>query len=469
MTKAVCGQNCFENRALNSLFYAHHKERRLPKMRRSALIILIAASLSMAYAENWPGWRGPGSLGISTAKGIAIQWDLSKNVKWKAEVPGLGHSSPIVWGNRIFVTTAVSSDPKEDNWQKGFFSGERKPDAAEISWEVLCFDRDTGRRLWERTAIRRKPVSARHTKNSYATPTPVTDGTYVIAFFGDQGMYCYDFQGKLIWSRNLGNFTIRNGWGLASSPVLYKSFVIQTCDQETGGSFIIAMDKKTGKTAWQTGRDELSSWSSPYLYLLGSRPELVINATRAIRSYDPENGKLLWECRGPATSITAPTATSSNGLIFVSSGFIRDEVRPVTAFHPGATGDVTLKEGETKSAAIAWRQLTAAPYIPSPTAYGDYLFVLLDQGFIACYEAKTGKEVYGRKRIDTGANFSASPVVVEGRLYCVSEDGDVYVIKAGAEYVLLAKNSIGEAVMASPAVSDGKMFIRALKHLYCIR
>jgi outer membrane protein assembly factor BamB len=438
-------------------------------MRKTFLTILLAASLSLAYAENWPGWRGPGSLGISAEKGIPTQWDLSKNVKYKVEVPGLGHSSPIVWGERIFVTTAVNADPAEADWQKGFPRVERKPDASEISWKVLCYDRDTGKLLWEQTAIRRKPVNQRHTKNSYASQTPVTDGKYVYAFFADQGMYCYDFKGKLIWSQDLGGFTMRNGWGTGSSPVLYKDFVIQTCDQETGKSFIIALDKKTGKTAWRTERDELSSWSTPYLYLLGARPELIVNATRAIRSYDPETGKLLWECRGPATAITTPTPTFSNGLIIVSSGFIAEPTRPITAFRPGANGDITLKEGETNSADIVWRQLVAAPYIPTPTAYGDYLYVLLDQGFLACYEAKTGKEVYGRKRIDVGAIFSASPIVVDGKLYCLSEDGDVYVIRTGPEFEVLAKNSLGESVMASPAVSGGKMFVRTIKHLYCIQ
>jgi outer membrane protein assembly factor BamB len=438
-------------------------------MRKLFLAFFISGMLSMTYAENWPGWRGPGSLGVSTEKGIPVQWDMSKNVQWKVEVPGLGHSSPIVWGDRIFVTTAVSSDPREDNWQKGFFSGERKPDEAEISWQVLCFDRETGKLLWQKTAVRRKPLNARHTKNSYASQTPVTDGTYVYVFFGDQGMYCYDFQGNVIWSRELGSFTMRRGWGAASSPVLYQDLVIQTCDQETGESFVIALDKKSGKTVWKTDRDELSSWSTPYLYLQGARPELIVNATRGIRSYDPRSGKLLWECRGPATSITVPTPTFSNGLIIVSSGFIAEQVRPITAFRPGASGDLTLKEGETKSDAIVWRQMAAAPYIPSPTAYGDYVYVLLDQGFIACYEAKTGREVYARRRIDVGANFSASPVALDGKLYCASEDGDVFVIKAGPEYELLAKNSMGESIMASPALSGGKMFIRALKHLYCIR
>jgi len=394
---------------------------------------------------------------------------MTKNVRWKSAVPGLAHSSPVVWENRIFVTTAMSSDVKEDYWEKGFPRSNRVPDAADISWKVLCFDRDTGKQLWERTAIRQKPVNARHTKNSYASQTPATDGTHIFAFFGDQGMYCYDFQGNLVWTQNLGTFPMANGWGMGSSPVLYKNLVIQTCDREAGGSFIIALDKKTGKPVWRTERDEASSWSTPYVYLEGTRHELVVNATRAIRSYDPASGKLLWECRGPATSITTPTPTYAHGLIFVSSGFIAEPVRPVTAFRPGATGDITLRDGVTTSDAIAWRQMTAAPYIPSPIAYGDYFYVLFDQGFLACYEAKTGKEVYGKKRIEVGANFSASPVAMEGKLYLMSEDGDVYVIKAGPVFEILAKNSMGEAIMASPAISGGMMFVRGLKHLFCIR
>lgn len=437
-------------------------------MRKTTLILLFAF-LSAAYAENWPGWRGPGARGISIEKTIPTQWDLSKNIKYKVPVPGLGHSSAIVWGNRIFVTTAVNADPAEADWQKGFPRVDRKLDASEISWKVLCYERDSGKILWERTAISRKPVNGRHTKNSYASQTPVTDGAYVFAFFGDQGMYCYDFEGKLIWSRDLGKFTMRNNWGMGSSPVLYRNYVIQTCDQETGKSFIVALDKKTGKTAWQVDRDELSSWSTPFLYLEGARPELIVNATKAVRSYDPDTGKLLWECKGPATSITTPTPTSIHGLIIVSSGFIPEPVRPVTAFRPGSSGDITLKEGATASDSIVWRQNAAAPYIPSPIAYGDYVYVLLDQGFIACYEAKTGKEMYGRTRIDVGSQFSASPVALDGKLYCASEDGDVYVIKAGPKYELLAKNSLGESIMASPAVSAGKMFVRAIKNLYCIQ
>ncbi len=443
-------------------------------MRKSRMTVVFSAILALglvanALAENWPGFRGPASRGVSTDKEFAVQRDMSKNIKWKVEIPGLGHSSPIIWGNRVFVTTAVSSDPSKDNWQKGFFSGERKPDEAEISWKVLCFDKNNGELLWEQTAVQRKPANARHTKNSYASQTPVTDGTHVYAFFGDQGMHCFDFEGKLIWSRDLGDFTMRSGWGPASSPVLYKDLIIQTCDQETGESFIVALDKKTGEIVWNVERDELSSWSTPLLFLEGTRPELIVNATNAIRSYNPDDGKLLWQCRGPATSITVPTATASHGLIIVSSGFIPEKIRPITAFRPGATGDITLKEGETSSEFIAWRQPLAAPYIPSPIAYGDYIFVLFDQGFIACYEAKTGKMVYDRKRIDVGANFSASPVAVDGKLYCFSEDGIAYVIQASADYKLLAKNSIGESVMASPAISDGKMYVRALRHLYCIQ
>ena len=438
-------------------------------MRKSAWIVLWSLLLTSAYAENWPGWLGPDGLGISSEKGIPTQWDLDKNVKWKVAVPGLGHSSPIVWGNRIFVTTAASSDPNADNWAKGFPMAGRSPDTAEIEWQVLCLDRDTGKIIWKQTAARGIPVNFRHLKNSYASQTPVTDGTHVYAFFGDQGMYCYDFQGNLIWSRDLGNFKMKAEWGTASSPVLFENLVIQTCDQETGESFIAALDKKTGKTVWEQGREEKSSWGTPYLYLQGDRPELIVNATTAVRSYDPATGKLLWECRGPATSITVPTPTASNGLIYVSSGYIAEKTKPITAFIPGANGDITLKEGETESDAIAWRQMAAAPYIPSPIAYGDYVYVLYDQGFLACYEAKTGKEVYGKQRIGTGTNFSASPVVVGERLFLFSEDGDVYVMKTGPDFELLAKNSIGEGMMATPAVSEGMMFVRTVKHLYCIR
>jgi outer membrane protein assembly factor BamB len=445
-------------------------------MRKVILSLLLIASLSVAYAENWPGWRGPGSLGISVEKSFPVTWDMSKNVKWKVEVPGLGHSSPIVWGNRIFVTTAVSGDVKEDNWKKGFHQTGRDPNASEISWMILCFDRDTGKLLWRQTAVRKVPPSLRHLKNSYASQTPVTDGTYVYAYFGDQGIFCYDFSGRLIWNRDLGTFKMANNWGMGTSPVLFKDLVIVNCDQgplapaaPDGSSYIVALNKKTGAPVWKTDREENSSWSTPYLYAQGSRPELIVNATHAIRSYDPATGKLLWQCRGPATSITTPTPTSLNGLIYVSSGFIREEVRPITAFRPGAKGDITLPANQTSSQYIAWRQLAAAPYIPSPIAYGDYIFVLLDEGFFSCYDAKTGKEIYGKTRIDIGANFSASPVVVGGNLYLMSEDGDVYVIAPGPKYEVLAKNSIGEAIMASPAVSDGKMFVRALNHLYCIQ
>jgi outer membrane protein assembly factor BamB len=240
-------------------------------MRKTALIILLMGFLSAANAENWPGWRGPEMTGISNEKGFPAHWDLSKNIKYKVGVPGLGHSSPIVWGERIFVTTAVNSDPAEADWLPGFPRVDRKPDTSEISWKVLCYERDSGKLIWEQTAVRQIPVNGRHTKNSYASQTPVTDGIHVYAFFGDQGMYCYDFSGKLVWQRDLGSFTMRNNWGMGSSPVLYKDFVIQICDQETGKSFIIALDKKTGQTAWKVDRDELSSWSTPFLYLEGKR------------------------------------------------------------------------------------------------------------------------------------------------------------------------------------------------------
>lgn len=442
----------------------------MSKSKTLGVAVLIFMCGSLAWGENWPGWRGPGGLGISSEKGIPVQWDLSKNLRWKADLPGVGHASPIVWGNRVFVTTAVSSDPTQETFRKGlYFGGERKkPDEAEYAWELLCFDRDSGKLLWKQTAIRKKPDSARHMKNSYASHTPVTDGKYVYAFFGDAGLFCYDFEGKRVWSRDFGVFKMRYDWGTASSPILYRDRLFLNCDQEGPGSFLIALEKKSGKTLWKVERDEAASWSTPYISLQGKRPELVVNATRAIRAYDPDDGKLLWECRRLSSSIAIPSPVAAHGLIYVSSGYVGDRLRPLVAFRPGGSGDLSLKEGETESAYIAWRQPQSGPYNPSPVVYGDYVYVIYDGGFIACYEAKTGKEVYAKRRIDVGALFTSSPVAVDGRLYCLSEDGDMYVLKAGPEYELLAKNSLGEVCMASPAISDGKMFIRAFKHLLCI-
>ncbi len=446
-------------------------EVKMPRQNSLLVGALLLAFIPGTRGENWPGWRGPRGDGISSEKGIPVQWDLSKNVKWKADVPGVGHSSPIVWGNRVFVTTAVSSDPSQETFRKGlYFGGNRpQPDEADYSWEVHCFDRDSGKLLWKQTALKKRPDSSRHMKNSYASHTPVTDGVYVYAFFGDPGVYCYDFTGKLIWSRQLGIFKMRYGWGTASSPILYKDRLIINCDQEEPGSFLIALDKKTGRVLWKVDRDEVSSWSTPFVSLSGKRPELIVNATRAIRTYDPETGKLLWECRGLSSSIAIPTPFEAHGLVFVSSGYVGDKLRPLAAFLPGGAGDISLEESQSQSDHIAWRQLTAGPYNPSPVVYGEYLYVIFDGGFIACYEARTGKEVYGKRRIDVGALFTASPVVAGGRLYCLSEDGEMYVLRAGPEYELLAKNSLNEVCMASPAVSEGKMFIRTFKHLYCIQ
>lgn len=442
----------------------------MTRLRRFMIICLWFCWTGAARAENWPGWRGPAGLGLSSEKGIPVKWDPAVNLKWKAAIPGVGHSSPIVWGNRVFVTTAVSSDPGQETFRKGlYFGGERKtPDDAVYSWMVLCLDRDSGKVMWQKTAVEKRPANPRHMKNSYASATPVTDGRRVYAFFGDEGMYCFDFNGNILWSRDLGVFKMRYDWGTASSPILYKDLVIQTCDRETG-SYIVALDKKSGKTVWQSERDEVSSWSTPYVPQEWRRPELIVNASRAIRSYAPETGKLLWECRGLSSNIAIPTPIEAHGMVFVSSGYVGDRLRPLTAFLPGGSGDVSLKEGQTESPAIAWRQLQGGPYNPSPIVTGDYITVVYDGGFIACYEAKTGKEVYSKRRIDVGATFTASPVAVEGKLYCLSEDGDMYVINPGPDYQVLEKNSFHEVCMASPAVSAGKMFIRSFKHLYCVQ
>ncbi len=419
-------------------------------------------------AGNWPGWRGQAAQGRFSDAGLPTEWSGDRGIAWKTAIPGVGHSSPIVWGGRVFVTTAVSADEGTETFKPGLYFGgdQSKPDSARYSYCVVCVEAATGKILWSKAAVEKDPSSPRHIKNSYASETPVTDGKHVYASFGAEGLYCFDIDGEQKWKVDLGSFKMTGDWGTASSPVLCKNTVIQCCDRKNG-SYIAAFDKQTGKPVWRTERDEEPSWSTPFLFETGGRTLLVTNARKRMRAYDPATGKLVWECGG-SSKLVAPTAVSADGLVIVSSGYVLDSNRPLFAFRPDATGNVTLAEGETSSSAIAWHLGVGGPYIPSPVVDGEYLYVLLDRGFFTCYEAKTGKPVYGKQRLGRANAFSASPIAGDGKVYCLSEDGDCYVIKAGPEFEILAENKLDEVCMASPAVSDGRLFIRARKHLYCI-
>jgi outer membrane protein assembly factor BamB len=428
--------------------------------------LLLSGSV---HGENWPGFRGAQGGGVSESQGYPTKWSEDEGIQWKTSIPGVGHASPIVWGDHIFLTTAIAKDPKAETFKKGLYFGgnQNKADDSEYVWAVLCLDRETGSILWQQTANEGKPRRPRHIKNSYASETPVTDGKYVFAYFGTEGLACFDFDGNLLWKKDLGDWKMANKWGTASSPVLYKDSVIVQNDNDDQ-SYIAAFEKATGKELWRTEREEKSSWATPTVFETESGDELVTNASGAVRSYDPKTGKLKWEIGEKSSSIAIPVPVMAHGLMYITSGYVMDKTRPIVAIKPGASGQLNVR-GEEKSDHVAWFEPQGGSYNPSPVVYGDYMYVLYDRGFMSCYEAKTGKPVYDKERFGRGGQeFTASPVASGGKLYCLSEDGVMFVVQAGPEFKILEKNSIDEVCMATPALVDGKIYLRAFKHLYCI-
>jgi outer membrane protein assembly factor BamB len=423
------------------------------------IVFLIAFT---AAGQNWPSFRGPEASGVADGQHLPVKWDAAKGagILWSTPVPGLAHSSPIVWGDRIFVTTAVSSKPNA-TFKRGLFGeGDASEDVSVQRWKVLCFSRETGKLLWEQTAYEGTPKEKRHMKGTYANSTPVTDGREVVAYFGSQGIYAYDLQGKLLWKRDLGHIDVGAydlkdyEWGTASSPILYKDLVILQCDQQQG-SFLLALDRSSGRTVWKTERDELPSWGTPAIFAGKQRTELVTNGSNFIRGYDPMTGKELWKLGG-SSKITAPTPVSSGDLVLVASG--RRPEAPIFAIRPGAGAEP----------AVAWQKQQRGPYMPTPLIYGEYLYVLGNNGIFDCYVFKTGEEVYRQRIPHQGSGFSGSPVAADGKIYLPSEDGDIFVVKAGPQFELLGKNEMGEPLMATPAISAGRLIVRTEHRLWAI-
>jgi outer membrane protein assembly factor BamB len=433
------------------------------------LPLIASAALGAEPVVNWPQFRGPGAMGVADNPDLPDHWSTNENVAWKRDVPGHGWSSPVVWGERVFLTTVASEGEVEPPKKGLYFGGERReiPQATH-RWLVLCLDLKSGRELWRQEAHGGTPPSPLHVKNTYASETPVTDGERVYASFGNVGVFCYDFAGRKLWSTNWPPVKTRNGWGAAASPVLRKGrlFVVNDNDEK---AFVVALDSKTGHELWRVDRDEKSNWATPYIWQNEQRTELITPGTRKVRSYDLD-GKLLWEFGG-MSSIVIPTPCSQSGLLYVCSGYVGDKVRPVFAIKPGASGDISLKPGETNNAFIAWYQPTAAPYNPSPLLYGDYFYVLYDFGFLACHNAHTGAQIYEKQRIRPEGNtsFTASPWAANGKIFALSEDGDTFVFQAGPEYRLLNTNPLDEMCMATPALAGNRLLIRTLTKLYCFR
>jgi outer membrane protein assembly factor BamB len=426
-----------------------------------------------ARAQNWPQFRGVGATGVAEGRPAPVKWDGEKSVgvRWKTPIPGLGHSSPVVWGDKVFVTTAVSSAAKDETRYGLYGDVEPVKDDPKHTWKIYALDKATGKVLWERVAYEGLPKVKRHPKSTHADSTPATDGKTVVALFGSHGLYAYDMKGKLLWKQDLG--ILDSGWFYdadyqwehGSSPVIYKNLVIVQADIQKD-SFIAAYDLKTGKQAWKTMRvGELSGWGTPTVYEGKTRAELITNGAKAVRGYDPLTGKELWKL-GPMSEITTPTPFVARDLIYVTSGYA--PIQPIYAIRPGASGDISLPEGKESSDFIAWSKKRGGPYMPTPVVYGEHLYTVSNQGVVTAYHATTGERVYQQRIADRGGAFTASPIASDGKIYLSSEDGEMFVFKTGAKHELLSVNPMGEVLMATPAISDGMLIVRGNKHLFGI-
>jgi outer membrane protein assembly factor BamB len=426
-------------------------------------VLILTATVGAAPDAAWPQWRGPSGQGVSTEKNLPTEWTTTKNIKWKTPIAGRGHSSPIVWGNRIFLTTAIEGDLVPGAKAVKHMDGDKEflhPDSVGADhkhlFKVICLDRDSGKIAWEQTAFAGTPYDNRHRKSSFASATPATDGKYVYAFFGTEGLYAYDMSGKLIWKTDLGKLgTV--GMGTGTSPILYDNLVILQCDEENGAaSFIVGIDKESGKEVWRSPRKVQVSWSTPLLVRTGNRAELVTSGSEFVISYDPASGKELWRHKG-VESNAIPSPVAGNDLVIISAGF---PAKVAMAIKLGSTGDL--------ADAVVWRYNKGTAYVPSPILYGDYLYLTSDRGVLTCLDAKTGEVKYEGGRVPVPASFTASPVAVDGKILMTSEDGDTFVVKAGPKHEIMGTNSVGEPVYASPAIADGHIFIRGERNLYCI-
>jgi outer membrane protein assembly factor BamB len=428
----------------------------------SLLLPALAEDFQTAKDANWHQWRGPDANGVSETAKPPLEWGPEKNIQWKVPIEGEGSSTPIVWGDRVFLLMSIDTgkvDPKlpkpEDQPERPF--GITFPNTM-YQFVVLCLDRNTGREIWRRTAIEKIPHEGHHGDNNFASYSPTTDGKRLYAWFGSAGVYCYDLNGELLWSRDLGEVSTRRSFGEGSSPVVHGNRLVINRDNE-GQSYVIVLNAETGETVWKQNRDEESSWATPLVLEAAGKTQVIVNASNRVRSYDLEDGALIWECGGQVGNVT-PCPVSENGFVYCMSGY---RGNAAFAIPLSAEGDIT------NAKQTVWSLNRGTPYVPSPVLYDGLLyFNQSNNGILTCVDAKTGKVVIERTRMEGVPNMYASPVGADGRVYFVSRDGTTLVIARDTGLKVLAVNRLGEDVDASPALAGNQLFIRGKKHLYCI-
>ncbi len=432
--------------------------------------VSLVAQRNSANNSHWPQWRGPDFNGM--ARGDApVKWSDTDNVKWKAALPGRGHSTPVVWGDRIFLTTAIPTakaaapQPAQPNPGGGRGGGRGGPGGGaganqEHQFVVLCLDKKSGKILWQKVAKTAVPHEGYHgTYGSFASNSPVTDGRNIYAFFGSRGVYCYDLNGKLVWQKDFGvQMQMHLQFGEGTAAVLEGDKLLLNFDHKAG-SFLVALDKATGKELWNTKREEISNWSAPLVVAHGGQKQVIVSATTKVRSYNLTDGKLIWECAGLGMN-TIPAPVHQDGVVYVMSGF-RDP--KLMAIKLGREGNLTGTD------AVLWSETRGLSYTPSPVLHEGKLYALTDNGMISCFDAKTGKPYYHQQRLPKPYNFKASPVGANGKLYLATEDGDVVILKMGEKYEVLATNTLEDQMfIASPVILNGEIFLRSQNTLFCI-
>lgn len=444
------------------------------------LPLLSNASEPNDFEKNWPQWRGPLANGVAPYGNPPVEWSEDKNVKWKIEISGKGHATPIVWGNQIFILTAIETDKKGEAKSEsemgtrperqrrgqdaqGSRRGRRGPRGIKPTsiqrFEVIALNRSDGRVLWRHTAREALPHEGTHGTSTWASNSPATDGKHLYASFGSYGLYCYDLNGKLKWEKDFGDMRTRNAFGEGSSPVINDDKVVVNWDHE-GQSFIVVVDKNNGNEIWRADRDERTSWSTPLVVEHNGKMQVITSATNHVRSYDLTTGELLWESTG-MTSNVIPTPVTANGIVYVMSGFRGNALQAIRL--SAAKGAIA------GSAALIWTLDRDTPYTPSPLLYDNNLYFLKrNDGILASYNAKTGEEFFGRQRLEGIEGVYASPVGASGRVYIVGRNGAAYVIKHGKQFEVLSTNKLDDGFSASPAVVDSDLYLRGHKYLYCI-
>jgi outer membrane protein assembly factor BamB len=453
---------------------------------------LAMFSVQAAGSSAWPQFRGPGGAGVAEADALPERWSTTENVSWVVELPGRGWSSPIAWGDRVYVTAAISPGAFKAP-SKGIFGNdyvaelqkqglppeeihkrvinrdiELTDETGDIRYMVYALDAKTGKIVWEREAHRGEPFGGRHRKNTYASETPVTDGERLyVSFGGNVGIFCYSLDGTLLWKHAWPPQPIYLDFGTASSPIVHAGRVYQLHDND-GESFLAALDAKTGKEVWNVKRTGLTSpmksgWATPFVWQTPQRSEIVTVGHGHVISYDL-NGRELWRYKGMTQATPSPVA--AEGLLFVGSGSQGEANRPLVAIKPGATGDISLGPNQDANEYVAWRQPRFSGYTPSPLVYRGRVYAINDNGILQVADAATGAETYKARVGGGGFTFSSSPIASRGRIYLLSEDGDMFVLKAGDKYEQIAKNSLGEMSLATPAVVEDSLVIRTQTKLY---